>query len=442
MLSARGIIHEYRQTAKARDEFLDWARPMCTSCKSRPGGNRDYAGRCVDCRFDLLRRSGTGLCPTCHKIDAADAFPKSGHIVRQCWNCEQRVHETPTKHEAYLREVMNRDALRTATNARIARQRVGEIQHVISAQNEFPGFPAGSVSSNPDHNATPDCIVIADKGKVAVEVTELLATGAGHAHENALEIAQKSIWGAWQAREQLAGPRGRWVNISHWYFNDSLVRRIGETPIDEERERVQERVDEIAGSMFDGAGKVLDYLALRKNRSGVPSLELDSSWYDRWWGGRGGGTDRFLVLSLKQVQPEDVEPPERTSRNAYGGSITGIGRYESGPGFDMTLTVETIQAGINKKSAKVRQARNDNFTRWLLLMKGGDWHTAGRQNSGYKAGRHATGTHPERGARIDCGCFDSIYISTTDLHFIIHKRQDGTGELQEVRNGIELVPDH
>ena len=437
MLSIREIIHQYRGTPRAKDEFVDWARPKCTSCHKRPGGNRDHAGRCVDCIFYHLLRSGGGLCPTCRKTGGPGAFPEGQHIVRQCLDCKQQGHDTAGEHQRYLREVMNTEAIRTAKNAKIARQRVSEIQHVRSAQDEFPGFPSGSVRSNRDCNTTPDCILNANEGDVAVEVTELLAEGAGQAHENALQIAQKSIWGAWQAREELAGLWGRHVNITHWYFNDSLVRRIGESPTDEERQKVQERCDEISGSIFQGAGRVLDYLALGNGRAGSSDFELDSRWYDGWWGGRGGGTDRLLVLSLKRVHSEEVKPPKRLPGNAYGGSITDIGRYESRAGFDMTLTTEAIQERITKKSAKVRKAQSNNFTKWLLVMKAGDWHTAGRQNSGYKPGLHATETHPERGTRIDCGDFDSIYISTTDRQFTVHKRKDGSGELREVRNRRE-----
>ena len=381
------------------------------------------------------------MCPTCYKIDAARAFAESEVLVRQCLDCKQQGRKASSEDEAHLRQIMNSDAVQTATNARIARQRVGEIQHVITAQQEFPGFPTGSVRSNPDPASTPDCIVNTDQGEVAVEVTELLAPEAGQAHENALQIAQRSIWGAWQTREMLAGPRGRYLNITHWYFNDSLVGRIGKNPTDEERQTVQERTDEIAGAMFDGAGKVLDYLAFRKGGAGVPHLDLDSQWYDRWCGGCRGGIERFLVLNLKQVDPVEVKPPDRSPGNAYGGSTTDGGRYKSGAGFYMTLTIEAIQERIDKKAAAVQHADSSNFARWLLVMKAGDRYTAGRQNSGYKPGLQATGTQPKRGARIDCRCFESLYISTTDRQFVVHKREDGSGELREIRNGTELVPD-
>ncbi len=190
MVSPRYIVQQQRETTSGREEFLDWTRPKCTSCDKRPDGNRDHGGRCVACRFRLLRDGG-GLCPTCGKIDAASAFLESAHVVRQCLDCEQRGYHIPSDHEVHLREIMTSDVLCTAGNSRIARQRIGEIQHVRTFQKEFSDFPTGSVTSNHDPNTTPDCIVHADEGDVAVEVTELLLPEAGQAHENAVQVAQR-----------------------------------------------------------------------------------------------------------------------------------------------------------------------------------------------------------------------------------------------------------
>lgn len=437
--SATEIIRHQRQEPGAREEFLDWARPKCTSCYKRSGRKLDRAGRCVDCRFELLRNRG-GLCPICSKVDVASEFSQSVQPVRRCLECEQHGYATSCDQEAYLQDVMNSSALHTAQNARIARQRIAEIQHVITAQAEFRSFPRGGVRSNDDPASTPDCIVHADEGAVAVEVSELLVPAAGHAHENALEIAQKTVWGAWQTRDKLAGPWGSTLNIVHWYFNDSLARRIGANPLEEERQKVQERTDAIAGAIFDGAGKILDYLAASQGRLDVPSLDLDSQAYDRWWGSCAGGSERLLVLNLKSVSLAERKPPEPSPGIAYARSLTDAGGCESGAGFNMTLTVEAIQNRIDKKAAAVRKAGSSGFMRWLLLLTAGDRYTAGRQNTGYKPGRHATSTSPQRGARIDCKCFASVYISTTDRQFVVHRRQDATGELQEVRNGADLVP--